>query len=703
MMGLGRLSAALKRSTIPGRIALIVLLLAAPKLVVPALHLLIPDARADSVTYAYDALGRVIQATDTTSGQAVFYGYDSAGNITSQQVVPVSTLAISGFSSDQGSPGSQLTIDGTGFSTTVSANTVTFNGVTATVVSATQTQLTVTVPAGATSGAISVNTSGSSVTSSTSIDIASGTGTPTISGFSPAGGGSGTQITIAGTNFAVSPGTTKVLFNGVAARVNAATPTSVTVTVPDDCSSGLIEAITPYGSATSTTTFVVPPAGHALSEVGTVQQVTENVSTGSFTGSTALTLVLFNGKQGDQYVRLAIESNLTSVSVIDPHGTVIASASSFPAMISLGTLRISGTYTVAASAAAAGRSIVVNAVTGQVGSADLSYGDLVGNNWAAVNVNYAQPAVLSFGGAAGQVTEIDIMRNFYSWTFSVVNPAGQTIWSSSVTSSTQTVTIPALPADGIYQLIMDPGFGGGSIQYIASVVGASTLTPGASVTTGAGPNSINGAAARIAFSGTAGQYVNINVSFPRGSSQVCDFYYVTGTTFNYLGGDWGGGSCAGNFSAVLGPLPATTTYYLFTYLNSGAYTTMNVNMGAIPSLSINASATSMALGGEFQIIDFAATAGQTVSLHALPTTCLSSWQLISPSNAMIGNGARVPSGAIGFGPLSAAGTYTLVLVNYAGYTFGTNSYPPPAFYDQFAYGPYSPWQSQACSLRLTSP
>src|ERR1700733_12211101 len=50
-------------------------------------------AYADSVSYGYDGLGRVIQATDSTTGHAVFYSYDSAGNITSQQVVPIATLA----------------------------------------------------------------------------------------------------------------------------------------------------------------------------------------------------------------------------------------------------------------------------------------------------------------------------------------------------------------------------------------------------------------------------------------------------------------------------------------------------------------------------------------------------------------------------------------------------------------------------------
>jgi YD repeat-containing protein len=659
-------------------------------------------AWADSLSYAYDAAGRVIQATNTATGQAVFYSYDAAGNITSQQIVALSTLAISGFSATQGAAGTQLTIDGTGFSTTPGNNTVTINGVTATVVSATATQLVVTIPVGATSGVVSVQSGAASANSPTPFAVNNSDAAPVITGFSPTGGAAGTVVTLSGSNFSPTVNGNKVLINGTPAAITAATATSVSFRVPPDVSSGVIQAFTPYGSATGAGNFIVPPQGHALSEVGTVVQVTENVITGAFASSSALTLVLFNGKQGDAFVRIPVQASATSVSVIDPHGIVIATASSFPAMVSLGTLKSTGTYTVAISTAASGASITANATTGQTGRFDLSYGDLVGNNWGAVNVGYAQPAVLSLGGAAGQVTEIDIMRNFASWTFSLLNPSGQSIWSSSVTSSTQTVTLPALPADGIYQLVMDPGFASASIQYIASVVAPSVMAPGSSITTGAGPNSNSGAAARIAFSGTAGQYVNINVGFPRGSSQVCDFFYVTGTTFNYLGGNSGGGSCAGNFSAVLGPLPATTTYYLFTYLNSATYTTMTVNRGTVASLSINAAATPLALGNEFQIINFAATAGQGVTLHGSPSQCLASWQLISPSNAMVGHGST-NTGSVSFGALSAAGTYTLVLNTFSNLSFGANSFPPPTFYDQLAYGPYSPWSTTNCSIQLTSP
>ena len=101
---------------------------------------LTPVAHADSISYAYDAVGRLIQATDSTTQQAIIYTYDSVGNIVSEQAVSLTTLAVSGFSADQGAPGSQITIDGTGFS---SSSTVTINGVAATVVSATSTQLVV--------------------------------------------------------------------------------------------------------------------------------------------------------------------------------------------------------------------------------------------------------------------------------------------------------------------------------------------------------------------------------------------------------------------------------------------------------------------------------------------------------------------------------------------------------------------------------
>ncbi|MDJ1499470.1 DUF7619 domain-containing protein [Xanthocytophaga agilis] len=72
---------------------------------------------------------------------------------------------ISNFTPEQAQVGEQLTITGTNYQTVLSDNSVKINGVRASVVSATETQLIVTVPAGVTAGRVSVTTPGGTATS----------------------------------------------------------------------------------------------------------------------------------------------------------------------------------------------------------------------------------------------------------------------------------------------------------------------------------------------------------------------------------------------------------------------------------------------------------------------------------------------------------------------------------------------------------
>ncbi len=62
-----------------------------------------------------------------------------------------------------GEVGTEVTITGTNFSTTASENTVSFNGIVATIISVTTTSITTTVPDGATSGPVSVDVNGQNV------------------------------------------------------------------------------------------------------------------------------------------------------------------------------------------------------------------------------------------------------------------------------------------------------------------------------------------------------------------------------------------------------------------------------------------------------------------------------------------------------------------------------------------------------------
>ncbi|MFN0112781.1 MAG: IPT/TIG domain-containing protein [Blastocatellia bacterium] len=120
--------------------------------------------------YRYDANGRLTTVLSPT-GEAAVYNYDAAGNFTSITRYAANQLSILDFTPGAGGINTQVTIFGTGFNTTASANTVKFNGVTATVTAATNIQLTVTVPTGATTGLINIFNTNGTVNSNSSFYV----------------------------------------------------------------------------------------------------------------------------------------------------------------------------------------------------------------------------------------------------------------------------------------------------------------------------------------------------------------------------------------------------------------------------------------------------------------------------------------------------------------------------------------------------
>jgi hypothetical protein len=155
---------------------------------------------------------------------------------------------ISGFSPTSGLVGTSVAINGTNLT---GATSVRFNGTAAgfSVISATAIQAT--VPAGATTGPLSVTTPGGTATSTGSFTVLL---PPTITGFTPATGPAGTTVTIGGTNFT---GTTAVRFNGTAASFAVTSATAIQATVPAGATTGPLSVTTPVGTATSAGTFTV--------------------------------------------------------------------------------------------------------------------------------------------------------------------------------------------------------------------------------------------------------------------------------------------------------------------------------------------------------------------------------------------------------------------------------------------------------------
>ncbi|WP_345232606.1 FG-GAP-like repeat-containing protein, partial [Hymenobacter saemangeumensis] len=154
---------------------------------------------------------------------------------------------ITAFSPSSGTPGTVVTLTGTNLSGLTS---LTFNGTAASGFTANGagTQVTVAVPAGATTGPIAVTNSSGSATSASSFTVLPA---PTISGFSPGSAAAGSTVTITGTNLT---GVTGVLFGGVsAASFSASSGTTLTAVPSAAGASGPITLIYGSGSTVSST------------------------------------------------------------------------------------------------------------------------------------------------------------------------------------------------------------------------------------------------------------------------------------------------------------------------------------------------------------------------------------------------------------------------------------------------------------------
>lgn len=168
-------------------------------------------------------------------------------------------LAVNSFSPTSGTAGTEVTISGQSFAPSASDNTVTFAGdAGATVTSASETSLTVTVPGGAMTGPITVAVGGESVSSSNEFTVEEGKADLKINSFSPKAAEVGQEVTITGAGFADSRSGNSVSFGGDAvATVTAASSTELKVEVPQDAQDGPITVEVDGNSATSEESFTV--------------------------------------------------------------------------------------------------------------------------------------------------------------------------------------------------------------------------------------------------------------------------------------------------------------------------------------------------------------------------------------------------------------------------------------------------------------
>jgi sugar lactone lactonase YvrE len=187
----------------------------------------------------------------------VFFLLWTACKESDDPIPPAATApTLTGFSPTSGAIGTAVTLTGTNFSTTLLDNTVKFNGTASTVSAATSTSLTVSVPAGATRGKISVEVANQTATSSNDFTVVAPVAPLTLTSFSPTTGTAGTIVTLTGTNFSPTIANNTVKFNGTVATISAATATSLTAEVPAAATTGKITVQVGNQTATSADDFV---------------------------------------------------------------------------------------------------------------------------------------------------------------------------------------------------------------------------------------------------------------------------------------------------------------------------------------------------------------------------------------------------------------------------------------------------------------
>jgi YD repeat-containing protein len=144
--------------------------------------------------YFYDDLNQLVKVVDST-GVSIQYVYDPVGNILqiNRSTVAPGALTIFNVIPQTVGTGGTITFQGQGFSTTPSLNTVTIDGIAATVVSATSTTLVVLVPSNGMTGLISVTVGNTTTTFGSNETIIP---VPIISSVAPHAMQAGTPVSV---------------------------------------------------------------------------------------------------------------------------------------------------------------------------------------------------------------------------------------------------------------------------------------------------------------------------------------------------------------------------------------------------------------------------------------------------------------------------------------------------------------------------
>ena len=292
--------------------------------------------------------------------------------------VPVATLT--SLSPTSGAAGATITLTGTNFT---GATAVRFNGASATYTVVSNTQITATVPAAATTGNVVVVNDGG-----TSNGLAF-TVIPSITSINPGSGPVGTSLTLTGSNLT---GAAAVNFaGGATATPTVLSSTSLTVTVPTGATTGNVTVTTPNGTTAGVlfTVTAAPMTVTARTPVRNARTAARSTNLAltfdrSLDAPTAANLRVFSQQRGGQLVRGGNATASGNTLTVDPANDLKAGETVFvtlPGSVtsSTGTPAPREVYQVTA-ATPLGNNLLTNSftLTGQTPK-DAAVGDLDGD------------------------------------------------------------------------------------------------------------------------------------------------------------------------------------------------------------------------------------------------------------------------------------------------------------------------------------
>jgi RHS repeat-associated protein len=613
--------------------------------------------------YQYDAAGRLVGVVQN-GGQAAKYSYDAAGNVTGVTRYSATTLAMVSVVPASARPGASVTLYGTGFPTTGAV--VKFNGTSATVTNATATALTVTVPAGVTTGAVTV-TSGTTTATGPIFTLAPAGSA--VTAVSPATGPPGTAVTLTGSGFSTERANSVVTFNGLRAEVTSASATSLVVNVPVGATSGSLDVATPNGTAHWTNDFVIPPSGVDPATIESSRRIAVGsapvpvpVATG---GKVALALV---DTPASRRLNVGFSASTfggyIDVSLLDARGRQVDTASG------------SGVLELDASNLPAGTNQIVidpsSTLTGQVQVT-------VSTPLTSVLSTTASGAALTFSRVgqsyagtlavtAGQRVSLGVSGNAltgYS-EISVIDPDGATVVDQKYVGSASTATARFVgSATGTYTVVLDPSPGAtGALTLTAAVaVAAGTLT----ATGPALPANLArpGQAGVWTFAGAAGQSTNLGLA----PNTLTTYSYLTVLTpdGSKLGSPEYVSSASSGF-VPLDSLPTTGTYTVLVEPEGGTGSVTltysnQVDAGTLSTTGAASTAVTIARAGQGARASFTGTAGQPMTLAVSANTLTSSSyvDIYAADGTKLVNSDYVSSASdnVTFFSPTANGTYTI--------------------------------------------